>query len=124
MLKTSSVIAFVATANPGEALRFYRDVLGLALAQDSPAAIVFDSKGVMLRISKAPGHVPAPHTILGWRVDDIPAAIHTLTARGVVFERFHGLVQDEIGVWTSPDGAKVAWFKDPDGNVLSLTEFD
>ena len=123
MLASQPVIAFVATAAPAEALRFYRDVLGLALVEDSPFALVLEAGGTMVRVQKVERLAPQPFTALGWRVDDIAATIGELVARGVRFERFGFFEQDELGVWTTPDGAKVAWFKDPDGNTLSLTQW-
>jgi len=98
-------------------------VLGLTLVADEPWALVFDAHGAMLRIQKTPELVPAKHTVLGWRVPDIEETMIGLAAKGVRFERYSFLPQDELGVWTTPDGTRVAWFKDPDGNTLSLTQF-
>jgi predicted enzyme related to lactoylglutathione lyase len=123
MLNDREIIAFAATTDPGRALPFYRDVLGLRVVADEPWAIVFDAHGTMLRLQKSPQHAPAQHTLLGWRVDDIAATIRALIQRGVQFERYDLMPQDDDGVWTTPDGTKIAWFKDPDGNLLSLTEF-
>jgi catechol 2,3-dioxygenase-like lactoylglutathione lyase family enzyme len=123
MLEQNEVIAFAATTDAPRALAFYRDVLGLRLVADEPWAIVFDAGGTMLRIQKAPQHTPAPHTLLGWKVADLGAAMAGLAERGVSFERYAWMKQDAAGVWTTPDGAKICWFKDPDGNVLSLTQF-
>ena len=116
--------AFLATTRPGDAARFYRDTLGLPLEEDSPFALVFRSPNATLRIQKVQSLHPAPHTALGWTVPDLPAAVHSLSAKGVRFERFPGLPQDDLAIWLSPSGAKVCWFKDPDGNVLSLTELE
>ncbi len=121
MLRDYNLIAFVATLDASRARHFYEDVLGLFLVEDTPFALVFDAKGTPLRIQKVAEFNPAPHTVLGWRVPDIRTAIETLAARGVKFERYEGMVQDEFGVWTSPSGSQVAWFKDPDGNLASLT---
>jgi catechol 2,3-dioxygenase-like lactoylglutathione lyase family enzyme len=123
MLDQDDVVAFVATAKPPEALRFYRDVLGLRLIEDTPFAQVFDANGVMLLVTPVPDHKPVGHTVLGWKVADIEARVAALDARGVFFARFPSLTQDARGIWTTPDGNKVAWFKDPDGNLLSLTQF-
>jgi catechol 2,3-dioxygenase-like lactoylglutathione lyase family enzyme len=123
MLNSCEVITFVATAKPTEARRFYQEVLGLRLVADEPFALVFDAHGIMLRVSRVHGLTPAPYTVLGWKVADISAAVKELEARGVGFERYEGLDQDDLGIWASPSGAKVAWFKDPDGNTLSLTQF-
>jgi catechol 2,3-dioxygenase-like lactoylglutathione lyase family enzyme len=119
----SKIISFVATRNPASAVKFYAETLGLRLVSDDPFAIVFDANGTMLRVQKVHELVPARHTVLGWEVADIRAKTRELMKRGVRFERYEGLAQDEAGVWTAPSGAKVAWFKDPDGNTLSLTQF-
>jgi hypothetical protein len=97
--------------------------LGLSLIDDSPFALVFDAQGTMLRIQKVQDFSPAEYTVLGLEVSDLGAAVKQLSAAGVRFERYDGLKQDKSGIWTSPDGAAVAWFKDPDGNTLSLTRF-
>lgn len=122
-LGDATIIAFVATTDATRAIGFYRDKLGLTLVEDSPFALEFDAGGTMVRIQKVEGLTPHPFTALGWRVDDIATAVALLAAAGVVVETFPGIGQDEIGVWSAPSGAKVAWFKDPDGNILSLTEF-
>jgi catechol 2,3-dioxygenase-like lactoylglutathione lyase family enzyme len=123
MLRYDDPISFLATKNSEAARRFYVDVLGLKLVADEQFALVFDLNGTMLRMFKVQQLQPAPHTVLGWRVADIAAKVTELKDRGVTFERFEGMSQDTLGVWTSPTGAKVAWFKDPDGNGLSLTQF-
>jgi catechol 2,3-dioxygenase-like lactoylglutathione lyase family enzyme len=123
MLESSSVIAFVPTKDSARAKSFYRDILGLKLVADEPFALVFDAAGTMLRVAKVDKLSPAPFTVLGWKVHDMSAAIRELTGRGITFERFEGLPQDEAGICTFPSGAKVAWFKDPDQNILSLTQF-
>ena len=123
MLNTSKIISFVATKNPAVAWEFYERTLGLSLVSDDPFALVFNVNGVMLRVAKVQELTPAKHAILGWDVQDVCAEIEQLTKRGVRFERYAGLPQDEQGIWTSPIGAKVAWFKDGDGNTLSLTQF-
>jgi catechol 2,3-dioxygenase-like lactoylglutathione lyase family enzyme len=123
MLANREVIAFVATARPERATSFYRDVLGLRLVDDDPFGLVFDANGTMVRIFKVQQFAPAAYTVLGWKVPEIQTAIAELSKRGVSFERYPGMPQDELGVWTTPDGHQVAWFKDPDGNTLSLTQF-
>ena len=119
----SKVISFVATQNPASALKFYRETLGLVFVSEDQFAIVFDLDGTMLRVQKVQKLIPAQHTVLGWEVADIFSAVLDLKKRGIKFECFPGLTQDKSGVWLSPSGAKVAWFKDPDGNTLSLTQF-
>ena len=122
-MKKAKVISFVATKHPAKAREFYEKTLGLKFVSDDPFAIVFDMNGTMLRVQKVKELVPAGYTVLGWEVADISAEIEGLVKRGVKFERFDGMGQDKLGVWTSPAGGKIAWFKDPDGNILSLTEF-
>ncbi len=121
MLGTAPVIAFLGTADPDAATVFYRDTLGLCFVADTPFAAVFDIGGTELRIQNVPSVTPTPQTALGWAVDQIEAAVSGLAARGVNFERFDGLAQDALGIWTAPGGARVAWFRDPDGNLLSHT---
>ena len=123
MLHTSKLVCFAATNNPAEAREFYANTLGLPLVEDGPFALVFNGNGTMLRVQKVRAHLPAQHTALGWSVDDIDATIRQLSAKGVRFERYDPLPQDALGIWTTPDGSRVAWFKDVDGNILSLTEF-
>lgn len=123
MLTNNNAISFVATRDAGAARSFYEDTLGLRLVADEHFALVFDVNGRMLRIAKADELIPAAHTVLGWEVADIYSSVKELQARGVAFLRFDGMPQDALGIWTSPSGAKVAWFKDPDGNNLSLTQF-
>lgn len=119
----AKTIGFVATRNPASARKFYEETLGLAFISDDPFAVVFDANGTMLRVQKVQELIPARHTVLGWEVQDIRAEVEALTKKGVRFERFEGLAQNELGIWASPSGGQVAWFKDPDGNTLSLTQF-
>ena len=123
MLAGQPIIAFVTTTNAEIARPFYEETLGLKVTDVGPHAIVFDAGGVMLRMALTKKIEPAPYTVLGWAVTDIKATIAGLTARGVEFEDYDWFEQDEQQVWTSPDGSKIAWFKDPDGNLLSLTQF-
>lgn len=122
MLGKSPLIAFVATADGVRARQFYGETLGLKVLSDDPYALVVEAGMTLLRIQKVGALRPQSFTVLGWQVPDIRAAIDGLAKRGVKFERFEGMDQDERGVWTSPIGAGVAWFKDPDGNTLSLSE--
>ena len=125
MLGSMDIVAFVPTRRREKALPFYEKTLGLRFVSDDQFALVFDANGVMVRVvdvSSVPGFQPAPFTILGWSVSDIGKAVKGLQKKGVKFERYPGMQQDQLGVWSSPSGAKVAWFKDPDGNVLSVTE--
>jgi catechol 2,3-dioxygenase-like lactoylglutathione lyase family enzyme len=122
MLANSSLVAFGATTDAKRARTFYEGVLGLQLISDDDFAIAYDVNGVSLRIQKVEQFRPQPFTVLGWSVSSIDAATSLLIAKGVVFERYSSLQQDPRGIWRSPSGAKVAWLKDPDGNVISLTE--
>jgi catechol 2,3-dioxygenase-like lactoylglutathione lyase family enzyme len=123
MLKAQPIIAFVATTNPVRAKEFYAKTLGLQLVSEDAFALVFDAGGTMLRVTPVQKLQPAGYTVLGWIVTDIAKEIRDLAKRGVKFRRYEGMEQDELGVWTSPANAKIAWFEDPDGNTLSLTEF-
>ena len=119
-----NIIGFVSIVDVSRAREFYRDTLGLRLvAEEPPFALVFEANGIMLRLGIAKELPPAHGTVLGWQVPKIAATVQNLGRFGVRFERYEGMDQDELGIWSSPSGAKVAWFKDPDGNVLSLTEF-
>ena len=122
MLSSGDLIAFVATSDLARARAFYEGTLGLQVLEEDPYAIAVDANGTMLRVTAVPELRPAGYTVCGWRVDDIAGAVRQLGDRGVGFARYDGMDQDELGVWTSPSGAKVAWFADPDGNVLSLTQ--
>ena len=123
MLANSSLIAFVATQDLERARVFYGAALGLALNSESPFALEFDAAGTMLRITGVAEINAAPYTVLGWRVANIREAVAALARKGIVFELYAGMLQDGLSIWSSPSGVLVAWFKDPDGNVLSLTEF-
>jgi len=123
MLERSALIGFVGVSDLERARRFYGDTLGLPITDESPFALVADANGTMLRLTAVEQPAAAPYTVLGWNVADIGSMIDHLTARGVQFTRYEGMTQDERGVWTAPGGAKIAWFPDPDGNNLSLTEF-
>jgi catechol 2,3-dioxygenase-like lactoylglutathione lyase family enzyme len=118
------MMGFVTSAKPDEAKAFYANVLGFRFVADDGFALVFDAHGTTLRIAKAKEHTPMQGTILGWETADIYAAVKELAGRGKKMEQFGFafMKQDEHGVWDAPGGAKVAWFKDPDGNTLSLTQ--
>jgi catechol 2,3-dioxygenase-like lactoylglutathione lyase family enzyme len=123
MLNESDIIAFIGTTNAERSKAFYISVLGLRLIEDAQFATVYDAHGTMLRVFKLEELTPARYTVLGWRVSDIATVVDQMMNRGVTFEHIPGMEQDERGVWTSPDGHQVAWFKDPDGNTLSLSQF-
>jgi len=117
-------MAFVGVRDPERAKAFYKDTLGLRLVEEQlPFALVFNAKGIMLRVSIVPKPAVAQYTVLGWEVPDIAAAVKELNAAGVEFERYDQMNQNKLGIWKSPSGAQIAWFKDPDGNLLSLTQF-
>jgi catechol 2,3-dioxygenase-like lactoylglutathione lyase family enzyme len=122
MLNNAKIVAFVATADASKSRAFYEGVLGLALTVEDEFAVVFDANGVELRIQKVQALTPQPHTQLGWSVASIEEVVQALRAKGVAFEHYPFLQQNALGIWTAPSGAKVAWFKDPDGNILSVTE--
>jgi len=115
-------MTFIATAKPAEARAFYEDVLGLKFVEDSPLALVFELQSAILRIQKVEEVTATAYTALGWQVADIKAAVQELTTAGVIFERYENLPQDDLGIWATADGSAVAWFKDPDGNLLSLAQ--
>jgi catechol 2,3-dioxygenase-like lactoylglutathione lyase family enzyme len=121
MLGSVNIVAFVPTRDPEKARAFYVDTLGLRFVKDDGFALVLDANGVMVRIARAE-FTPAPFTILGWQVTGIEGVVKGLVGKGVQFERFGFFEQDELGIWTAPTGDKVAWFKDPDGNVLSVSQ--
>lgn len=123
MLADAKVTAFLATAQGSRAAAFYGDTLQLRQTSDDEFALVFDLHGVELRLQKVKELTPQPFTALGWQVRAIRTTIAGLAARGVVFERFPGLGQDAQGIWAAPSGAQVAWFRDPDGNLLSVAEY-
>ena len=122
MLADAPRLDFIPISDGDAAIAFYRDKLGLRLLEDTPFAIVFDGPGGQLRLANTPSFTPQPFTVVGWVVEDITARMTELKAHGIAFEFFDGMPQDENGVWTVPDGTKICWFKDPDGNVLSLTQ--
>src|ERR1700685_4032523 len=121
MLGSTDIVAFVPTKDTEKARAFYEGVLGLRFVKDDGFALVLDANGIMVRVARAQ-FTPAPFTILGWQGADIEKIAAGLKAKGVQFERFGFFEQDELGIWTAPTGDKVAWFKDPDGNTLSVSQ--
>jgi len=122
MLGSTNIVAFVPTKDSVKARAFYEGVLGLRFVKDDGFALVLDANGIMIRAAKVPEFTPAQFTILGWQVKNIESFATELTKRGVHFEIFGFFKQDALGIWTAPTGDKVAWFKDPDGNILSVSE--
>ena len=121
-LSKSKLVGFIATRDQARAKIFYRDVLGLTLVSEDQFATVFDAHGTMLRVSPVRELAPAQYTVLGWEVADIAAAVAAMSRVGGKFEQYGFPTQDAQGIWSAPGGAKVAWFKDPDGNILSLSQ--
>jgi catechol 2,3-dioxygenase-like lactoylglutathione lyase family enzyme len=122
MLGSTNIVAFVPTRDSAKAREFYESVLGLRFVKDDGFAMVLDANGIMIRVAKVADFKPAQFTILGWQVVEIEKVVEELTSRGVHFEIFGFFKQDTLGIWTAPTGDKVAWFKDPDGNILSVSE--
>jgi catechol 2,3-dioxygenase-like lactoylglutathione lyase family enzyme len=123
LLGREKLVAFVATRDLDRARAFYRDTLGLRLVSEDRFSLVFDVADTMLRVAAVQEMTEAKYTVLGWQVGDIIKTAKKLRDAGVKFENYAGMKQDEAGIWKSPSGARVAWFKDPDGNTLSITQF-
>jgi catechol 2,3-dioxygenase-like lactoylglutathione lyase family enzyme len=123
MLANCPVIGFVPTSDTARAQNFYQNTLGLRFISEDPFALVFEAAGTMIRVVRVDQFTPAPFTILGWDVADIDETVHSLAAKGVQFHQYGLPGQAPNAVWKSPDGsAKVAWFPDPDGNTLSISQ--
>jgi len=123
MLASHKIMAFAPTLDTNKARPFYEGVLGLRVLSQDNFALALDAAGIMLRVTNVPPTFkPQPFTILGWEVPDVAEAVSALKAKGVHFESYGMPTQDAEGVWTAPGGAKIAWFKDPDGNILSLAQ--
>lgn len=122
MLQLNKIIGFLPTKDANRARRFYENILGLQFVSDDPYALVIQSGANMIRIAKVQDFSPAPYTVLGWEVQNIESVVSELKSRGVAFEKYPFVQDQELGIWSAPGGAKVAWFKDPDGNVLSLSQ--
>lgn len=124
MLAMEKIIGFVPITDAARAKSFYAEMLGLKFVSEDSFAVVFDASGNMLRLTLMKEVKPQAFTILGWQVSDIVATVTRLQEAGVAFERYGGFMQqDELGIWSAPGGAKVAWFKDPDGNTLGVSQF-
>ncbi len=122
MLESSELVAFVPATDLRRARAFYEQTLGLPVLEHNDFACMLDANGTVLRVTAVPEVSPAGYTVLGWKVTDIAASVRGLAAQGVTFMRYDGMSQDDDGIWTTPTGEKVAWFADPDGNTLSLTQ--
>ena len=122
MLGSKSIVAFIPTRDAKKAKQFYQETLGLRLISEDQFAVVFDANGIMLRVTPAPEFKPHPFTVLGWQVSGIEKVVSGLQEKGIVFEKYGFMKQDDLGIWSAPGGAKVAWFKDPDGNLLSVSQ--
>ena len=123
MLKGAKLVAFAATADASRAAAFYMTVLGLKLRYEDDFAVSLDCEGVEVRLQKVERFDPQPFTALGWQVANITEVAERLLDYGVVPERYPWLDQDRMGVWQAPSGARVAWFRDPDGNLLSIAQY-
>jgi catechol 2,3-dioxygenase-like lactoylglutathione lyase family enzyme len=122
ILEAAKPVAIICTRDRTRAAKFYRDTLGLRLKLEDDHAVVFDVSGIDLRVSTVPDFTPHEHTVLGFSVPDVPAAVKALREKGVTFNTYKGFNQDELGIFSLPNSAlRVAWFNDPDGNVLSVT---
>jgi len=122
MLADKKLVAFAATVSQAAAKKFYGDILGLPLLSEDNYALEFNANGTVLRVTNVRELKPHEFTVLGWSTEDISSTIKALNQKGVFFEKYDFLEQDDLGIWTAPGGTKVAWFKDPDGNLLSLSE--
>lgn len=122
MLGNEKIMAFVGVSDADKARAFYRDTLGLTMSYEDNFALVFDIGGIMLRVTPVNTVRPQPYTVLGWQVSDATATVRALAKAGVNVERYSHVRQDEDGIWTAPGGAKIAWFRDPDGNILSIAQ--
>jgi catechol 2,3-dioxygenase-like lactoylglutathione lyase family enzyme len=122
MLGNEMIMAFVGVSNADKARAFYRDSLGLRMLYEDGFALAFDIGGIMLRVTLVNEVRPQPYTVLGWRVSDATATARALASAGITLELYPHLLQDEDGIWTAPGGARIAWFKDPDGNILSIAQ--
>jgi catechol 2,3-dioxygenase-like lactoylglutathione lyase family enzyme len=122
MLASSKIIGFVPTKDSAKARSFYEGKLGFQFVSDDMFALVMRAGGTMIRVAKAKDFTPAPYTVMGWEVSNIEEIVAWLQKRGVEFEKYPFVEDKESGIWTAPTGDKVAWFKDPDGNVLSISQ--
>ena len=123
MLSHFQIVAFLTTTNYARARAFYVDKLGLEFISEDQFAMVLRANGNMVRVVKAQKFVPAIGTVLGWEVSDIERVVCELGSSGISFEKYPWVKDNRgLGIWTTPNGDQVAWFKDPDGNLLSLSE--
>lgn len=122
MLSAGKLIGFVPTKNSKRSREFYEEKLGFKFVSDDQFALVMQAGKSMIRIVKGAKFTPAQYTVMGWEVTDIEAMVKWLDGRGVAFEKYPFVQDQKSGIWTTPNGDKVAWFKDPDGNVLSLSQ--
>jgi catechol 2,3-dioxygenase-like lactoylglutathione lyase family enzyme len=122
MLGNEKIMSFVGVSNADKARAFYRDTLGLTMLYEDNFALVFDVGGIMLRVTLVSEVRPQPYTVLGWQVSDATTTVRALASAGVKVERYPHVAQDDDGIWTAPGGAKIGWFKDPEGNILSIAQ--
>jgi hypothetical protein len=122
MLSDKTLKAFIPTVQPNQAKQFYINTLGLKLLSEEKYGLEFDANGTLLRIIIVEKLTPQPFPVLGWNLDDIISKIKLLNKKRVRFEKYDFFEQDPLGILIAPGSDKVAWFKDTDGNLLSLTE--
>lgn len=122
MIGQSRLVAFLASTDLDRARAFYVETLELTVRQERPHVLVLDCAGTELRVTAVPERPPTPYTVLGWQVADLDTTVRALSGRGVEFVRYEAMEHDDLGIWTAPDGTRIAWFTDPDANVLSLSQ--
>lgn len=122
MLSNPTIMAILPTTKPKQSKAFYSETIGLKLVSEDDYALVFTGNGVTLRITTVHQFTPFPFTALGFQIEEIESQVKSLIKKGVEFKRYESLEQDNLGIWNSPSTARVAWFEDPDGNLISLTE--
>ena len=122
VLHPAEMVGFAVTTDGARCRAFYEQKLGFRVTSEDRLAVVFDADGRMLRVQKQKPHEPRPYTVLGWNVSDLEATLARMEAVGVTCERFPGVPQNERGIMDFPDGTRLAWFKDPDGNILSVAQ--
>jgi catechol 2,3-dioxygenase-like lactoylglutathione lyase family enzyme len=122
MLASGKMVGFVPSTDYDRTRAFYEGKLGFDFVSVDPYALVMSAGGQKIRMAKVPNFTPLQGTLLGWEVQDIQAVASWLRDRGVTLEKYPFAQDGELGIWTAPSGDKVAWFKDPDGNILSIAQ--
>ena len=122
MLSEAAFTGFLGATDLARARGFFETVLGLSVVSVDDFALLLRGQNGLIRVTRVERAARAPYTVLGWDVADLQSAVLRLTERGLAFNRYPGMAQDELGIWTAPSGSRIAWFEDPDGNVLSLAQ--